>query len=240
MEDAGNSKKGAQNMEKQQLHDQLYDNIMDFDGPAAAETAQAIVNNGYDVIEAIQVATEAVNKIGDKFETGEFFLPHLMRAGKAMGQCMKVLSAHLDAEGTAKKKGTVVIAAVSGDIHDIGKNLVGTMLSVHGFDVVDLGVDVNPMEIADAAERENAKFIALSSLMTTSMPYQKDVLEVLNEIGRRDKFYVVVGGGPVTSEYTQSIGADGWGLSAVSAVKVCDELLKAGHKPPVPKIILVE
>ena len=227
-------------MDKQQLHDQLYDNIMEFDGPAAAQTAQTIVDNGYDVMEAIEVATEAVAEIGDKFECGEFFLPQLMRAGEAMKQCMKILSAHLDAEGTAKKKGTVVIAAVSGDIHDIGKNLVGTMLSVHGYDVVDLGVDVSPLDIADAAERENARFIALSSLMTTSMPYQKDVLEVLNEMGLREKFYVVVGGGPVTPEYAQDVGADGWGSSAVSAVKVCDELLAAANKPPVPETILVE
>jgi corrinoid protein of di/trimethylamine methyltransferase len=227
-------------MDKQQLYDQLYDNIMEFDGPAAAQTAQTIVDGGFDVMEAIKVATEAVNEIGDKFETGEFFLPHLMRAGEAMKQCMKVLSAHLEADGTIKKKGKIVIAAVSGDIHDIGKNLVGTMLSVHGFDVVDLGVDVSPMKIAEVAEREKAEFIALSSLMTTSMPYQKDVMEVLNEMGLRDKFYVIVGGGPVTSEFAQSIGADGWGLSAVSAVKVCDELLKAGYKPPVPEIILVE
>jgi methylmalonyl-CoA mutase cobalamin-binding domain/chain len=227
-------------MDKQQLHDQLYEDIMEFDGPAAAETAQAIVDNGYDVMEAITVATEAVTEIGDKFECGEYFLPQLMRAGEAMKQCMKVLSAHLDAAGTAKKKGTVVIAAVSGDIHDIGKNLVGTMLSVHGYDVVDLGVDVSPLDIADAAERENAKFIALSSLMTTSMPYQKDVLEVLNEMGLREKFYVVVGGGPVTPEFARDVGADGWGLSAVSAVKVCDELLAATTKPPVPETILVE
>jgi trimethylamine corrinoid protein len=227
-------------MDKQQLHDQLYDNILEYDGPAAAETAQAIVDNGYDVMEAIQVATKAVTEIGDQFECGELFLPQLMRAGEAMKQCMKVLSAHLDAEGAAKKKGTVVIGAVSGDIHDIGKNLVATMLSVHGYDVVDLGVDVSPLEIAEAAERENARFVAMSSLMTTSMPYQRDVMEVLNEMGLRDRFYVVVGGGPVTPEYAQEIGADGWGLSAVSAVKVCDELLKAGQKPPVSETILVE
>ena len=227
-------------MDKQELYDQLFDNIMDFDGPAAAETAQAIVDNGHDVLDAIAVATEAMNEVGDKFECGDFFLPHLMRAGEAMKQCMKVLSSQLDAEGTVKKKGTVIISAVSGDIHDIGKNLVGTMLSVHGFDVVDLGVDVSPMEIAEAAERENARFIALSSLMTTSMPYQKDVLEVLNEMGLRERFYVVVGGGPVTAGFAQDIGADGWGLSAVSAVKVCDELLQTGHKPPVPQTIVIE
>jgi trimethylamine corrinoid protein len=227
-------------MEKEQLHEQLYQSILEYDGPAAAQAAQAIIDNGFDVMEAIEVATRAVNEIGDKFECGELFLPHLMRAGEAMKQCMKVLSARLEAEGTAKKKGKVVIAAVAGDIHDIGKNLVATMLSVHGYDVIDLGVNVTPLHIVDAAERDQATFIALSSLMTTSMPYQRDVLEVLNEMGLRNKFYVVVGGGPVTPEFARDIGADGWGLSAVSAVRVCDQLLQAGQTPPVADTILVE
>jgi methylmalonyl-CoA mutase cobalamin-binding domain/chain len=227
-------------MDKEQLHEQLYESILEYDGPMAAQTAQTIVDSGFDVLEAIKVATEAVNEIGEKFDCGELFLPHLMRAGEAMKQCMKVLSAHLEAEGTVQKKGKVVIAAVSGDIHDIGKNLVATMLSVHGYDVIDLGVNVTPLHIVDAAERDKATFIALSSLMTTSMPYQKDVLEVLNEMGLRDKFYVVVGGGPVTPEFARDIGADGWGLSATSAVRVCDQLLQAGQTPPVPVTILVE
>lgn len=227
-------------MDKEQLHEQLYQSILDYDGPAAAQTAQAIVDSGFDVMEAIEVATRAVHEIGDEFERGELFLPHLMRAGEAMKKCMKVLSAHLDAKGAAKKKGKVVIAAVSGDIHDIGKNLVATMLSVHGYDVVDLGVNVTPLAIVDTAERDKATFIALSSLMTTSMPYQRDVLEVLNEMGLRDKFYVVVGGGPVTPEFARDIGADGWGESAVAAVRVCDQLLQAGQTPPVPETILVQ
>ena len=227
-------------MDKEQLHEQLYQSILEYDGPAAAQAAQTIIGNGFDVLEAIEVATRAVNEIGEKFDCGELFLPQLMRAGEAMKQCMKVLSTRLEAEGTAKKKGKVVIAAVAGDIHDIGKNLVGTMLSVHGYDVIDLGVNVTPLHIVDAAERDQATFIALSSLMTTSMPYQRDVLEVLNEMGLRDKFYVVVGGGPVTPEFARDIGADGWGLSAVSAVRVCDQLLQAGQTPPVPETILVE
>ncbi len=227
-------------MDKEQLHEQLYLSILDYDGPTAAQTAQAIVDNGFDVMEAIEVATRAVNEIGGEFERGELFLPHLMRAGEAMKQCMKVLSAHLEAEGTAKKKGKVVIAAVSGDIHDIGKNLVATMLSVHGYDVIDLGVNMSPLAIVGAAERDQATFIALSSLMTTAMPYQRDVLEVLNEMGLRNKFYVVVGGGPVTPEFARNIGADGWGENAVAAVRVCDQLLQTGQTPPVSEIILVQ
>jgi methylmalonyl-CoA mutase cobalamin-binding domain/chain len=225
-------------MDKQKLHDQLYNNIMEFDGPAAAETAQAIIDNGYDALEAIKVATDAVTEIGDKFETGEYFLPQLMLAGEVMKKCMKILTAELTVEGGSKGKGLVVIAAVSGDIHDIGKNMVATMLTVHGYNVIDLGVDVSPLKIAETAELENARIIALSSLMTTSMPYQRDVMDVLNEMGLRDRFFVIVGGGPVTPEFAKSIGADGYGLSAVSAVRVCDQLTQAGVKPPLSEIII--
>jgi trimethylamine corrinoid protein len=227
-------------MDKQELHKQLYQNIIEYDGSAAAQTAQEIVDNGYDVMEAIDIATRAVTEIGEQFECGDLFLPQLMLAGEAMKKCMSVLSANLDAEGASKKKGKVVIGAVSGDIHDIGKNLVATMLSVHSFEVIDLGVDVSPLKIAEVAEQENAKFIALSSLMTTSMPYQRDVINILNEMGLRDKFFVVIGGGPVTPDFARDIGADGWGSNAVAAVKVCDKLLLAGQKPPVSEIILVE
>jgi methylmalonyl-CoA mutase cobalamin-binding domain/chain len=191
-------------------------------------------------LEAIQVASHVIARIGDQFECGEIFLPQLMLAGETMKQCMNILSRHLGAESEVKRKGKVVIGAVSGDIHDIGKNLVATMLSVHGFEVVDLGVNVPPMEFADRAGSENAQFIALSSLMTTSMPYQRDVMELLQEMGVRDKYYVVVGGGPVTADFAQQIGADGWGLSAVSAVRVCDRLLETGQRPPLAKTLIAE
>jgi methylmalonyl-CoA mutase cobalamin-binding domain/chain len=191
-------------------------------------------------LEAIKVATDAIGRIGDQFECGEIFLPQLMLAGETMKQCMNILSRHIGAEGGVKKKGKVVIGAVSGDIHDIGKNLVATMLSVHGFDVVDLGIGVSPMEFADKAESEHAQFIALSSLMTTSMPYQRDVMDLLQEMGLRNKYYVIVGGGPVTADFAQQIGADGWGLNAVSAVRVCDRLLESGQRPPLPRPLIVE
>jgi methylmalonyl-CoA mutase cobalamin-binding domain/chain len=163
-----------------------------------------------------------------------------MLAGEAMKRSMAILSRYLSAEQASLKKGKVVVGAVSGDIHDIGKNLVATMLSVHGYEVIDVGVNVPPMEIIDAAQRERARFIALSALMTTSMPYQRDVLDLLCEMGIRDRFYVIVGGGPVTPEYAQKIGADAWGLSAVSAVKVCDRLLQSNERPPVRSTFVQE
>jgi trimethylamine corrinoid protein len=227
-------------VDKRELLEQLEANMMNYDSKSAAETAQAIVDSGIDVLEAIRVATHVIARIGDQFECGEIFLPQLMLAGETMKQCMNIFSRHIGAGSEFKKKGKVVIGAVSGDIHDIGKNLVATMLSVHGFDVVDLGVNVPPMEFADRASSENAQFIALSSLMTTSMPYQRDVVELLQEMGVRDKYYVVVGGGPVTADFAQQIRADGWGLSAVSAVRVCDRLLETGQRPPLAQTLIVE
>ena len=224
----------------QELLDKLYEAIMNYDTKGAVQLAQEIVDSGLDVMEAIGVASQAINKIGDQFECGDIFLPGLMRAGETMKQCMNVLAGHISAQGKVKKKGKVVIGAVAGDIHDIGKNLVATMLTVHGFEVIDLGVDVAPMKFAETAEMENAQFIALSSLMTTSMPYQRDVVNLLQEMGVRDKYFIVVGGGPVTSDFARDIGADGWGVSAVSAVRVCEQLLEAGQQPPVSQILIVE
>lgn len=227
-------------MEKQDLLQQLEASILNYDAKSAAETAQLIVDSGINVLEAIKVATDAIAHIGDQFECGEIFLPQLMLAGETMKQCMNVLSRHISAEGEMKKKGKVIVGAVTGDIHDIGKNLVATMLSVHGFDVVDLGVGVSPMEFADKAESEHAQFIALSSLMTTSMPYQRDVAELLQEMGVRNNYYLIVGGGPVTADFAQQIGADGWGLNAISAVRVCDRLLESGQRPPLARTLIAE
>ncbi len=227
-------------MDKEALLQQLYQSILDTEPDAAAKAAQDVADNGVDVMEAIRIATKAVTEIGDQFQSGEVYLPSLMLAGEAMKRSMALLTKHLSAEQAAARKGKVVVAAVEGDIHDIGKNLVATMLSVHGYDTIDLGVNVKPMDIVERAMREKADFIALSSLMTTSMPYQRDVIEMLQEMGARDRIFVLVGGGPVTPEYARSIGADGYGLTAVSAVRVCDRLSEDGNKPPVQHIIVQE
>lgn len=227
-------------MDKEQLLAQLYESVLETDPEATAAAAQAAIDGGVDAMEAVQVASEAIIKVGDLFECGELYLPSLMLGGEAMKQCMAILSRHISVERATQSKGKVVIAAVAGDIHDIGKNLVATMLSVHGYEVIDIGVNVPPMVIIDKAQHERARFIALSALMTTSMPYQRDVVNLLTEMGLRDRFYVVIGGGPVTPEYARQIGADGWGLSAVSAVKVFDRLLQSGEQPPVKSTFVQE
>jgi methylmalonyl-CoA mutase cobalamin-binding domain/chain len=222
------------------LFQQLENDISNYDAESAVATARAIVDGGLDVTHAIDVATAAVNLIGDQFQAGDIYLPELMLAGDTMKQCMKVLSAAMVASGGLNKRGKVVIGAVSGDIHDIGKNLVATQLSVKGFDVVDLGVNVPPMEIVERAERERADIIALSALMTTSIPYQRDVINVLCEMRLRDRFFVVIGGGPVTPEFARKAGADGWASNAVTAARVCEQLLEGGQRPPLAATLLQE
>jgi methanogenic corrinoid protein MtbC1 len=165
---------------------------------------------------------------GEKFENGEFFLPHLLLAADAMKAAIDVLTAGMS-DATREelgKEGIVVIATVEGDIHDIGKNIVALLLEVNGFQVHDLGRDVNSLDVIRRAMDVKADIIALSSLMTTSMPSQRDVIEMLEAMDIRDRFIVMIGGGSVTNEWAIEIGADRYSETAEGAVKLAKELLR--------------
>jgi len=202
------------------------------------EAARAVVEGGVDINLAIDMATEAIRGVGDQFEAGDIYLPDLMIAARKMERCMAILRPHIKAGEGHKSGGRIVIGTVSGDIHDIGKNLVSTMLAVRGFEVTDIGVNVPPLKFVAAARDGGAHIIALSSLMTTSLPYQQEVMAVLNEMALRDRFYVIVGGGPVTAEFAAEIGADGWAENASSAARLCEILTTSGEKPPVAKTVI--
>jgi len=221
------------------FHD-LEQALLEYDNDAAVKAAQAIVDGGLDVMAAVDVASAAINMVGDQFQRGDVFLPELMLAGETMKQCMAILAKGLGAQGGLHRLGKVVIGAVQGDIHDIGKNLVATQLGIKGFEVVDLGVNVPPMEIVERAEREKADVIALSALMTTSMPYQRDVINVLTEMGLRDKFFVIIGGGPVTVEFARMAGADGWAPNAPMAARLCERLVSNANRPPLRETVVQE
>jgi trimethylamine corrinoid protein len=185
-----------------------------------------------DPLEFFQAVIEPVlTDIGDRFARLEIFLPELMRAGmvvKAMQQ--EVLEPAIRAEsGTSRTLGKVVIGTCQGDIHDIGKNMVALMLQVNGFDVVDMGTDVAPRTMIEMAQREEADIIAMSSLLTTSMPYIRDLVQMLDGYNLRDRFLVLAGGAAVTPNWAQSAGVDGFGEDAVEAVAVCRNLM-AGRK----------
>ncbi|MEW6081100.1 MAG: cobalamin-dependent protein [Bacillota bacterium] len=167
--------------------------------------------------------------VGEKFENLELFLPELLAASETMKALNNMIHPLLKAgEGElAKKKANakVVFGTVYGDLHDMGKNMAATQLSLHGYEVFDLGTNVPVAEFFKAAEQYGAQIIAMSSLMTTSSYYQKDMVDYLKKVQKRDKYYVIVGGGIVTEDWAEEIGADGYGRTAVDAVTLCDLLL---------------
>ena len=159
----------------------------------------------------------AMSEVGRLFEEGEYFVPELMISARAMQAAMKVLNPLLTGSGV-QKIGRVVIGTVKGDFHDIGKNLVAAMLEGGGFDVVDLGVDVSPEKFAEAAKGQAGTIVAMSALLTTTMPQMKSVIDKLEAEGLRNASKVIIGGAPVTNEFAKKIGADGYSDNASAAV----------------------
>jgi len=170
----------------------------------------------------------AMEKVGDQFSCGEIFLPGMLMAAQAWDEAMKLLKPKmLEAGESISKKGTVVIGTVQTDVHEIGKNIVATLLSTAGFEVHDLGVDTSASKFIQKAEEVNADIVAASAIMTTTMTYQRDILEHLVASGLREKYIVLVGGGVVNQQWANEIGADGYGGTAVEGVRVAKELLSS-------------
>ncbi len=199
----------------------------------AKQAAEEVIATNIDILKAINEGlARGMREIGGKYEDFEVFLPELILAADAMEAGLAVLRPKLMEIGGAEAlKGKVVIGTVFGDIHDIGKNLVSTFLSVATYEVFDLGKDISPRDFVKKAEEVGANVIALSCLVSPSMYYQKDVIELLKAMGVREKYHVVVGGGPITPEWTKQIGADGYGKYAEDAVKLCNELTASGKTP---------
>lgn len=168
----------------------------------------------------------AMEKIGNQFTCGEIFLPEMLMAAEAWSEAMKVLKPKMLAAGeSAATIGTIVIGTVQSDVHEIGKNIVATLLSTAGFEVHDLGVDVSASKFIERAKEVGADIIAASAIMTTTMTYQQDILEHLKASGLRDRYIVLVGGGVVNQEWADEIGADGYGQTAMDGVRVAKELV---------------
>jgi len=216
-------------MAEDQSIEQLGQAIIDGDDNAAVEQVRAALEHGADPIQILNDGLMAsAQEVGQRFELGEFFLPDLMLTGRALKATMEVLKPELlkkYASGEGQAQGKVVIATIQTDIHDLGKNMVASMLMAAGFDVTDLGVDVQIKAIIDKAEESGANVIAVSSLLTTSMPYMRDLIETLKGRGLRQKYMVIVGGASVTKEWASSIGADGTASNAMDAVTLVRTLL---------------
>ena len=214
-------------MNEDEILERLSDAVQQYDADAAADAAKAAVDAKINPVKAIEKGLAVgLRTIGDKFEAGELWLPHLVLGAEAMEAAIKVLEAHMPSEDLAKtSRGTVVIGTVEGDIHDLGLRIVASMLRANGFKVYELGCDTKSLVFIDKAKEVNADIIAASSLMTTTMPFMKDLIEALEAAGLRDKYKVLVGGGPVSREWATAIGADGYGKDASDAVKVAKELV---------------
>jgi corrinoid protein of di/trimethylamine methyltransferase len=162
-----------------------------------------------------------IRDVGKQFRRYEVYLPEMMMAADAWQEGMDLLEPLLAAQGQrGEPKGKVILGSVMGDVHSLGKNIVATMLQTAGFDVIDLGIDVPAVRFVDEAEKARADIVALSALMTTTMPQQRDVIEYFQARGNRDRYYVMVGGGPTNTEWAEEIGADGHGQTAADAVNL--------------------
>lgn len=199
--------------------------VIDGDMDNAEGVAEAVLVNGADPEEVINCLTEAMRVVGERFNTFEIFLPEMIMSSEAMMKAVKSLAPKLAALGKMDKKAKVLMGSPAGDMHEIGKDIVITVLNANGFDVVNLGANVDSLEFVNKARDLNADVIGISALMTTTMPNAKEIIELLTEKGLRKKVKVIVGGAPTTPEWAKAIGADGWAENASQAVDLIDRLL---------------
>ena len=191
----------------------IYQNVIDGQAPVVEEGVRAALAEGTPADTILKEALiKAMDEVGKRFEEGEFFVPEMLIAARAMQAGLRLLKPHL-AEGTSKAAGRIAIGTVKGDLHDIGKNLVAMMLEGAGFEVKDLGVDVSPEGFVKAVQ-EGAQVIGMSALLTTTMPNMQNTIAALKTAGLRDKVKVVIGGAPVTQNYADEIGADAFAPDA--------------------------
>lgn len=211
----------------QSLLDQLREAIIGLEESKAKDIAKQGIEEGVDCLDMInQGIRAALDFMGERFASGAIFLPELMLAAKAADAAVEILEPDLlKRGGVPDKLGKVLMATVKGDIHDIGKNIVTLFLKSSGFEVMDIGVGKSSEEILDTAKRNEVDLIGLSALLTTTMPRMKEFIELVKEREPGNRFKVFVGGAPITRDFADSIGADGYGADAAAAVEVAKKLL---------------
>jgi len=212
------------------LINEMVELLLGDDPDAPVAWAQEVLDGDIEATDFFNnVFTPAMASIGDKFGRLDIFLPELIdSAERAQAISKEVLEPIFEAEegDTQMSRGKIVLCTVQGDLHDIGKNMVSLMLQVNGFEVIDLGINVPPREALNRAKEVEADILGLSALMTTSQPYMKECVELRDGFGLKDNFSIIVGGAPITAEYTAQIGADAFGKSAVEAVEKCMSLME--------------
>jgi corrinoid protein of di/trimethylamine methyltransferase len=212
----------------EELFQQLSQTVIDGDRETAIDLAKKALEQGVDPLACInQGLVVGIRKVGELFNDGEYFLPQLIIGAEAMKGAMAILEPELVGDQQREVVGRVVVGTVEGDLHEIGKTLVGTMLAANGFEVSDIGVNNSPADFIAAIEEIDADIVGASALLTTTMVQQKKLIEELEQVGLRDKVKVMIGGAPVTDRYAKEIGADGFAEDAISAVDLAFRLIDA-------------
>ena len=213
-------------MSTEEIYDRLKNCIISGDKKAVVEVADIGLSQNLSPMELIDKMTDVMKEVGEKFECGEAFLPEMVKAAEAWKVAVAFLEPKLAEGQTAHRKaGRIVIGTVQGDMHDLGKNIVVAFLKTVGFETMDVGFDASPSKLINAAQEFNADIIGASALLTTTMPYQGSIIEHLEARNLRNKFKVIVGGGPVNQEWADEIGADGYASDAAKAAKLCTSML---------------
>lgn len=223
---------------EREILDKLANAVINGNEEAAKKVAEEAITAGIDAVEAINEGlAKGMNVVGERFEKFEIFLPEILLAAEAMKAGVSILKTKLSVKDSAKiTHGKVLIGTVKGDIHDIGKNIVIAMLSAAGYEVHDLGCDVDSLIFIDKAKELSADIIGLSSLISPSLYYQKEVITLLEDMGIRDDYHIMVGGGVVTPHWTEEIRADGYGRLSEHAVEVANMLMVENSNRKLPVI----
>ena len=208
----------------EELKKDLYQAILEGQRDVAKEKVEQGLAEGVDPGDVLDVMVSAMGEVGRLFEEGEYFVPEMLIAARAMKTGMEILKPRL-VDADIQPAGTIIAGTVKGDLHDIGKNLVCMMLEGAGFQVVDLGADVSPQAFVDAVKEHQPDFVAMSALLTTTMPNMQSTISALEEAGVRDQVKILIGGAPITDAYAQKIGADGYAQDASRAVKLAKSLV---------------
>ena len=200
--------------------------VIEYDNEGAASWAKKAVEEKIDPTKALDALTEAIRQVGERFGRGELWLPDLVGAADAMQAAMPIIEGELKRTGAKREAlGTVVVGTVFGDIHSIGKSMVCTLLIAGGFEVHDLGVNIKAEEFLEAIEKYQADILAMSALLTMTAPEQRKVIDTLKERGIREQVKVMIGGGAITTDFAESIGADGYDPTAPGAVELAKRLI---------------
>jgi len=202
----------------------LYNAILEGQRDDAQANVESALDAGIPPGEVLEAMVTAMGEVGRLFEEGEYFVPEMLIAARAMKTGMEILKPKL-VDADIKPVGSIIAGTVKGDLHDIGKNLVCMMLEGAGFQVVDLGTDVTPEAFVSAVQEHHPDFVAMSALLTTTMPNMQNTIEALKAAGVRDSVKVLIGGAPITDAYAEKIGADGYAADASRAVKLAKSLV---------------